>query len=138
MRRPEHARLRDAGELVDARLDFLRKELEPGHEDDGLLPAVQEQRAVVELADVAREKPAVTRDLLAKPPGLVVGGEEAGAPHADLARRAGAQALAVVGEHGDLVARYDASDRARRQIRKARIDAGKAGLDDAVGLTDTN
>ena len=41
----EHPGFLDPRELVDAVLDLLREELEPRHEDDGLLPALEGESA---------------------------------------------------------------------------------------------
>src|SRR5262249_59928591 len=87
MRAREHARRRDAGEPIDARLHFFGEDLEPGHEDHRLLPATQVQRAVlVEPPDVARGKPAADEKVVPSTPRPVVRGEEAGAADGDLAR----------------------------------------------------
>src|SRR5687767_1272 len=115
MWRAEHPGLLDPRELVDALLHFLGEKLEPRDEDDRLLAALKKKRAVlVEAPDVPREKPAVARDLLAKPPGRVVRGEETLAPHADFPRRPGRQPLPRVREHGHVVPGYRAADRAGR------------------------
>jgi hypothetical protein len=71
MRSTEHAGLHDPRKLVDAALDFLREELEPRDEDDGLSATVEVQSAGrIQPADVAGQEPAVPGDLLATLPGL--------------------------------------------------------------------
>ena len=90
VRPAEDARFLDAQELVDAVLDFLGKELQPGDHDEGFLPALEVERArPVQKAEVAGEEPVVHGDLPAKSPRRVVGGEESVTPHRDLAQRLG-------------------------------------------------
>src|SRR5262249_50403209 len=133
----EDARLRDARKTVDALLDFLGKELEPGDEDDSCPPAFEVERPrLVEPADVARQEPAVPRDLLAQSPRRVVRGEETASLHRNLAHRPRMLPRALAGEHRDLVAGNGPSDRRSRQTRVTQIDAGEAGFDDAVRLAD--
>src|SRR5881628_2499184 len=77
VRPAEHSGVLDAPELVDAVLDFLREEFEPRHEHDGLFPALEVKGArLIQPAEVARQEPAVTRNLLAKLPRRIVRGEE--------------------------------------------------------------
>src|SRR5262249_52953299 len=57
-----------ARDLVDALLLSPGKNLEPAHEDAGLLPPLKGRAArLVQEAEVAREEPAVAHDLLAAP-----------------------------------------------------------------------
>src|SRR2546427_5009980 len=115
VRSAEHARFLDARELIDADLDFLGEEFEPGDQDQRLLPALEVERPrTVQKAEIAGEEPAVRRDLLAQPPGRVVGREMPVAPDGDLAQCLRRQELAVVGEDRDLVPGDGSTYRSRR------------------------
>src|SRR5260370_18220498 len=101
----EHPGFLDPRELVDAVLDLLREELEPRHEDDGLLPALEGEGArPVEPANVARHEPAIPRDPFSQLPRPVVRGEQTVAPHGYLAQPARRPTPALVGADGDLLA----------------------------------
>src|SRR5262245_64870081 len=106
----EHPGFLDPRELVDAVLDFFRKEFQPGHEDDGLLPALEVEAArLVAPADIPGQEPAVAALLLATLPGCVIRREQSVAPDGNLSDPPRRQMLAFVGHDGDLVAGNGAS-----------------------------
>jgi len=137
VRPAEHSRFLDPRELRDALLDFLREELEPRHEDDSFLAALEVHGArLIARADVTGQEPAVPGDLFAKPPGHIVRREEAVPPHRDLPKRPRVLAHPLVGEHGDLVAGHGKAHGGGREVPGSHVDAGQTGFDDAVGLAD--